>query len=122
MKKCILSMLAVLMIIISISLPTKSVNADSLNPAEACRNIDISLLYQNKDTNRVTFEITGTPGNRVQFSVHSWDDGNYSFVDYFNIPSSGVLYRSMTFSDGYYRAYVYQYSPCSDNDAVLFRL
>lgn len=90
--------------------------------AAACKNINISIYSMNKNTKEATFKITGRPGNKVQFAISEpLATNGYKYTTYFNMPSSGVKYVTHKFpaSGGGFRAYVYQYHPCSANDSVM---
>ncbi|MGM0845767.1 MAG: hypothetical protein ACQEUT_12380 [Bacillota bacterium] len=71
----------------------------------------------------MTFKITGTPGNKIQLAFQDYPYTKTLKTMYFNMPtSSGVFYYKYKFpaGSGYYRAYVFQYHPCTDNDEAFF--
>ncbi|GGJ77702.1 hypothetical protein [Virgibacillus salexigens] len=118
-KNILISFLTILMIFSIMAVPSNKVEAAETT---ACTNVDISIYYMNDSTKQITFRVTGTPGNEVQFAIHDALADPYDYVTYFDMPSSGVKYISRDFSnyEGLYRAYVYQYSPCSRAFNILF--
>lgn len=117
MQKKILGLITLLGMIFTIVFSTTGNQVE----AASYTSVDVSIYSIDNVNNKAIIKIVGEPGATIQFVVRDVNNNNKAVVHTeFVMPKGGVFYYEKSFSESYYRAYVYQYSPYSSSDEAYF--